>query len=90
MTDWKTTKCNKCEHYSKCRRKSVSKGSEYCQINLKIAEPRPIEKELSNQSAFSALMWKFMGQRTRKPKEKEEETIDKNKSIKNEENIKNN
>jgi len=89
MTDWKTTKCTKCDHHNTCRKKSISKGSEFCQINLKIMEPRPVDST-SNQSIFSALMWKFMGQRFKKPKEKEEKTIDATKNLNKEENIKNN
>jgi hypothetical protein len=55
--DWKTIKCNHCESKKYCRRHSISKGSETCQVNKKLIPPRKKKEEISKESASSALLW---------------------------------
>jgi hypothetical protein len=89
MTDWKKVKCTKCDHKNICKRKSISKGSDFCQVNLKIREPTKKEESGPSTSAYSnALLWQFAQKRKRKgEKEEEQETIEDDKNLLNEEAI---
>ena len=81
--DWEKTKCTKCESNKWCRTRSVSKGSQACQVKLKLREPYIPQANPSTSmiSQASALIYQLMGMRRKQPKEepkekkKEEETI---------------
>lgn len=66
--DWNTIKCNHCESKKYCRRHSISKGSEICQVNKKLIPPRKREKEISKEAASSAMLWS-LAQNVKREKE---------------------
>jgi hypothetical protein len=66
--DWKTIKCNHCESKKYCRRHSITKGSESCQVNLKIIPKREHKDEISKEAASSAMLWS-LAQNTKREKE---------------------
>ena len=39
MVDWKRIKCPQCKSFRHCRKKSVSKGSAYCEFRRNIISP---------------------------------------------------
>jgi len=39
MVDWKRVKCTQCHSFRHCRKKSVSKGSAYCEFRRGIISP---------------------------------------------------
>jgi len=69
MVDWKTIKCTQCESKNFCRKRSITKGSEICQVKKKIIPPRKRDKDgVSEGAASSALLWSF-AQNAKKDKE---------------------
>jgi len=57
VVDWENVKCNQCKSKKVCRRLSISKGSEVCQVNLKLIPKRGRKKEISKEAASSAMLW---------------------------------
>jgi len=56
MVDWKKVKCTHCKSKKRCRKESIAKGSQICQVRMKLIEPKK-QETISKEHASTALLY---------------------------------
>lgn len=58
--DWKKVKCSHCKSRKVCRRENVTKGSRFCQEQMKLIPKKQTENAVSEDKLGTAMVFNML------------------------------